>query len=153
MAVAAPQAGNAAADTQRDPIAVEVPPMPGLDTIRPGQSPEQRERIARHYLEAFEEPGAMPPGPASFPVRFANRRPNAHLTPRQLRHYLASCRRTGTYFSLSAGLMVDWSCAGPGVLGRHVVMQLGGVDGDRITEGRVWAGWPPGELPDDARLW
>lgn len=139
-------------ERRRQDITNSVPPMPGIETIRPGQSAWEWDRIARDYAEALQGSGAIPPGPGNFLVRFADGRPNAYATPEQLRHSLAACRQAGLHSSASAGLIVHWTCAGSGALGSNVVMQLGGY-ADRIAEGRVWVGWPPDQLPDDARLW
>lgn len=139
-------------ERRRQDRTVPAAPMPGIETIQPRQSAWEWDRIARDYVEALQGSGAIPPGPSNFLVRFADGRPNAYVTPEQLRHYLAPCRQAGIHSSPSVGLIVHWTCAGSGALGSNVVMQLGGY-GDRITEGRVWVGWPPDQLPDDARLW
>jgi hypothetical protein len=152
MAAAAPPAGNAAAGTQRRDMAVSAPPMPGADAIQPGQAYEAWEPTALDYLEALKGPGPIPPGPDNFPVRFADRRPNAHVTPERFRHHLAGCRLANQHIGPSTGLVVHWICTGPGAIGRDVVLALGGY-GDRVTDGRVWVGWPPHHLPADARLW
>jgi hypothetical protein len=152
MAAAPPQAGNAAADTQRGDIADSVPPISGAEAIQPGRIYEDWEPIALDYLEALKGPGPIPPGPGNFLVRFADRRPNAHVTPARFRLHLAGCRLANQHIGPSTGLVVHWTCTGPGALGRNVVLALGGY-GDRVTEGRVWVGWLPHRLPDDARMW